>query len=374
MSMARTIEASSPAQNDELNALNDAIDAGTVVPRSISFAQDLVRKGQQKPLSSKQMYWVRKLSEAPAEKPAPTGSEAPAFDGNALAQVVPYLPQKNQSFANDLARKSKWGLSEKQMFWAEKFLKEGTEAKAEGMKTIEERRIEAEKRRQEAIARREAERIATTPVSDADADSGWEAVLALFDAGARTLTRMQIHLMTDEGQRVLVRSNRRKGESNDVLYVHNHHAEKNDRRAHFGHINKVSALWNHTPATPETVKEVMEIFKADPVGTVSEMGRKSGVCCFCSLPLTDERSTAHGYGPVCAKNYALQWGTRSGRTIEQLIANDVREVIIETRVDSFDVVDKDSGEVIATFQNRYEAESFIKGEEDFSEITFEMPE
>lgn len=36
----------------------------------------------------------------------------------------------------------------------------------------------------------------------------------------------------------------------------------------------------------------------------------TGHCCFCSLPLTDERSTAVGYGKVCADHFGLSWGAR----------------------------------------------------------------
>lgn len=49
---------------------------------------------------------------------------------------------------------------------------------------------------------------------------------------------------------------------------------------------------------------------ADPVATVAAYGHKSGNCCFCMLPLTDERSLHAGYGPTCAKNYGLPWGDK----------------------------------------------------------------
>lgn len=37
-------------------------------------------------------------------------------------------------------------------------------------------------------------------------------------------------------------------------------------------------------------------------------GKLYGRCVFCSLPLTDERSIAVGYGPVCAEHHGLPWG------------------------------------------------------------------
>lgn len=47
---------------------------------------------------------------------------------------------------------------------------------------------------------------------------------------------------------------------------------------------------------------------SDPVNVAKKYGGLTGNCCFCSLPLTDERSTQAGFGPVCARNYGLHWG------------------------------------------------------------------
>lgn len=54
----------------------------------------------------------------------------------------------------------------------------------------------------------------------------------------------------------------------------------------------------------------LQAFAADPAGIAAEHGRLTGRCCFCRLPLTDERSTAVGYGAKCADNYGLPWGAR----------------------------------------------------------------
>jgi hypothetical protein len=37
-------------------------------------------------------------------------------------------------------------------------------------------------------------------------------------------------------------------------------------------------------------------------------GRRMGECCFCGLTLTDGRSIAVGYGPICAGKWGLPWG------------------------------------------------------------------
>lgn len=52
-------------------------------------------------------------------------------------------------------------------------------------------------------------------------------------------------------------------------------------------------------------------FAAEPAKIAAEYGRLHGKCCFCRIALDDERSTAVGYGPTCAKNFGLPWGDRA---------------------------------------------------------------
>ncbi len=59
---------------------------------------------------------------------------------------------------------------------------------------------------------------------------------------------------------------------------------------------------------PPAVLCLLDNLECDPEGTAAEYGRTSGVCCYCGNELTDARSKAVGYGPVCAKSYRLPWG------------------------------------------------------------------
>jgi hypothetical protein len=56
--------------------------------------------------------------------------------------------------------------------------------------------------------------------------------------------------------------------------------------------------------------EKLSEFAADPARVAGEDGRLHGRCCFCRIALTDERSTAVGYGPTCADHFGLPWGAR----------------------------------------------------------------
>jgi hypothetical protein len=62
-------------------------------------------------------------------------------------------------------------------------------------------------------------------------------------------------------------------------------------------------------AVPGLAKRLVE-FAADPARVAGEDGRLHGRCCFCRQALTDERSTAVGYGKTCARHFGLPWGSR----------------------------------------------------------------
>lgn len=60
----------------------------------------------------------------------------------------------------------------------------------------------------------------------------------------------------------------------------------------------------------EAILQGLRDMAANPARTASAYGKLTGHCCFCSLPLTDERSVEMGYGSTCAANYSLPWGAR----------------------------------------------------------------
>jgi Family of unknown function (DUF6011) len=56
----------------------------------------------------------------------------------------------------------------------------------------------------------------------------------------------------------------------------------------------------------EPVRKLLKAMSDDPAGTAKAYGKLTGRCCFCNKGLTDEKSTAAGFGPVCAKHYGLE--------------------------------------------------------------------
>lgn len=75
----------------------------------------------------------------------------------------------------------------------------------------------------------------------------------------------------------------------------------------YGSIDPLGKFHQNPAAGPEVLQLLSEL-SADPAGVAKKFGMLTGRCCFCNRPLDDERSTAVGYGPVCADHYGLPWG------------------------------------------------------------------
>lgn len=78
----------------------------------------------------------------------------------------------------------------------------------------------------------------------------------------------------------------------------------------YGRIDPTGKFIPFAKCTDEVI-DFLAHFETDPKGISMSRGKESGTCCFCRLPLTDEksgRSVEKGYGPVCAKNWQLPWG------------------------------------------------------------------
>lgn len=82
----------------------------------------------------------------------------------------------------------------------------------------------------------------------------------------------------------------------------------NGRRRWYGRVRQ-DGIFEQREGGSELANRLAQ-FAADPARVASEHGRLTGRCCFCHHALEDERSTAVGYGPVCADHFGLPWGIR----------------------------------------------------------------
>jgi hypothetical protein len=78
-------------------------------------------------------------------------------------------------------------------------------------------------------------------------------------------------------------------------------------RTWFGRILR-DGMFEKSPRAemPQGLIELLQRFAKDPAKVAKEHALLTGRCCFCNTALTDERSTAAGFGPVCADHYGLK--------------------------------------------------------------------
>jgi hypothetical protein len=185
-----------------------------------------------------------------------------------LRAALPALSVKSQAFAQSLLDQFalRGSLSEKQMYWVEKLATEAADRKA--------------------------------PRETAQIDLA--KIVALFDKAREHLKHPAIVL---DGIRLSVAGERAKfpGSINVTS------PGSFEDRTWYGRIALDGVFVGSREASPAVV-ETLKALAADPAGKAALHGRQTGCCCFCNRELTDDRSIAVGYGPICADHYGLPWG------------------------------------------------------------------
>jgi hypothetical protein len=74
-----------------------------------------------------------------------------------------------------------------------------------------------------------------------------------------------------------------------------------------GHFVPVGSV---KPRLKDELSQLLRKMSCSPAETAAEYGKLTGKCCFCSLPLSDPKSTEAGFGQTCAKNYNLPYGVK----------------------------------------------------------------
>jgi hypothetical protein len=130
-------------------------------------------------------------------------------------------------------------------------------------------------------------------------------IQALFDKAMLHLKNPKIWLQTKSGKPVRLHRAGAMSRYKGQLMVTD--GEDFGQNIFYGRIDQAGVFDERDESTQE-VREVLQELSNDPAGTASKYGKLTGNCCFCHRKLEDERSTAVGYGPICADHYQLPWG------------------------------------------------------------------
>lgn len=137
-------------------------------------------------------------------------------------------------------------------------------------------------------------------------------VQALFAKAKEHLKFPTVVLMTQGGTEIRLSVAGEKAKHPGTVNVVNLHMKEWYGRIHLDGKWEVS---NRCPP-PSDLWVLLVAFANQPAKVAASFGHLTGRCCFCNSGLTDERSTSVGYGPVCAKNWGLEWGNKE--TVKQM--------------------------------------------------------
>lgn len=187
------------------------------------------------------------------------------------------ISERDKAFATDLVTKGrKYGLSEGQARWVGILV----------------------------------ERVTNPPAVRVVGD--FSGVYALFQKARQHLKFPKVILQTKAGHVLKVYISGPRSAQPDTLNVTDG-AKYTENNIWFGRVGKDGTWVPSFKAPKERLKDAEDILKrlgANPEKVAAEYGKLTGNCCFCSRTLDDARSTAVGYGPVCAKNFGLKWGNK----------------------------------------------------------------
>jgi hypothetical protein len=193
---------------------------------------------------------------------------------DALKSVTQFLPPERKAFAEDLIRQyRKQGyLSDKQWLWVDKLT---------------------------AIA------TGTTPKPVELEVGDFSGVIKLFKTAQQHIKYPKIVLQVDQMPISLSVAGATSKAPGTVNVTDGRPFGQN---TWYGRVTP-QGVWEQSQqgsdADRQAVGSFLKKFGQDPSGTAKAYGQLTGRCCFCNAKLTDEHSTAAGFGPTCAKNFGL---------------------------------------------------------------------
>jgi hypothetical protein len=132
----------------------------------------------------------------------------------------------------------------------------------------------------------------------------FNAISVMFRLAGEKLKYPKIRLITKNDQYILL-SFKKVVEGKNTIEIATGGYANHGRRVFRGWIENGAIVPYKSNSIDDDIEMTLQEFALDPVNVAKAHSKILGACVFCGKPLTDEKSKALGYGPVCAKNYGL---------------------------------------------------------------------
>ena len=213
-----------------------------------------------------------------------------------LKSALPFVPERQKDFAGSLIQQfgNKGKLSDKQWHWVQKLAADAEQAKVPDF----------------SYALTSDEAKAAAPL---DAVGSMSGLIELFAKAKSKLQYPAIVLALPDGSPLRVHIAGPHSKTPGFIQVTDGGGYSAGKW--YGRVSP-AGVWEKSKATEtdaqlaHAVRDLLGKLSEDPAGTAAAYGAMTGCCCFCAKKLTDEKSTAVGYGATCAKSFGLPWGKK----------------------------------------------------------------
>ena len=214
-----------------------------------------------------------------------------------LKAVLTNLSPKDKVFAESLISyfTAKGMLSDKQQYWVGVLTTRG-----QATKTAPEPVYYPPVQESETVSSPTVQVTASVTAPLAANVGKMEGLYNLFNTAKATLQYPKIHLLV-AGKPVMVYLGK-----DGIVKVTD--GKPYGQNKYFGKVFTDGA-WVKGKDADTDVEHLLKCMSLNPAATAKEFGKLSGRCCFCNKKLTDEHSTAAGFGETCSKKWNLhtQW-------------------------------------------------------------------
>lgn len=287
----------------------EATTAGTITSWEVGFLSDVIRRNKR--ISDRQasiIYRIQKNIGKAQEIKVVSADDEPHI--KVLKLIDPKdddFGQWEKNFLRDMKERfiRGYGFSDKQ-----KAMIIDMPARLSANKEAKIRRAASDKARAEAAAER-ARLLAMITT-----ETGFERVAELLKGALESgLKRPAITFALTNADGVKIGGNvvfKCDSRNSDTIEITNR-LKQHRRNLTYGIIDTNLGTFTYNGTCPDEVVHFVRYVAEDPEAAAVENGFLTGNCCFCASGLHDHRSTAVGYGPICAKRYKLPWSEETYR-------------------------------------------------------------
>jgi hypothetical protein len=164
----------------------------------------------------------------------------------------------------------------------------------------------------------------------------FKSIYEMFKKAKNHLKYPKVKLLTKSGNPVFLYMSGNSSHVPGVINVSNGKKYGHPDNKWYGRVFEDGEYQKSGSVHDPEVDELLQSLANSPVEVAHFYGKQTSQCCFCSKELTDSKSVAVGYGPICAYHFGLPWGDLSHSEVKAILLDETDKQLsaLEKEVES----------------------------------------